>query len=55
MFTDIQISQQAKLLDIREIAKKLDISEEFLELYGNKKAKISQKFLQKIAQNPRKP
>ena len=33
MLSDIEISKNAKKLDIREIAKKLDIDEKYLELY----------------------
>ena len=38
--TDIEISRNSKKLDIREIAKKLDLKEDDLELYGKHKAKI---------------
>lgn len=40
MLTDIQIAQNAKLLPIEEIGKKLGIKREDLELYGDYKAKI---------------
>ncbi len=40
MLTDIEISRSTKLLDIREIAKKLGLTEDNLELYGKYKAKI---------------
>ncbi len=40
MKTDIEIAQEAKLLDIREIAKRLGLSEEDIALYGKYKAKI---------------
>ncbi len=43
--TDIEIAQANKAEDIREIAKKLDIGEEYLELYGYKKAKIDYSIL----------
>ncbi len=39
--TDLQIAQEATLLPIQEIAKKVGIREEDLELYGKDKAKIS--------------
>ncbi|RKW21937.1 formate--tetrahydrofolate ligase [Candidatus Gracilibacteria bacterium] len=51
MLSDIEISKNAKKLDIREIAKKLDIDEKYLELYGTNKAKLSNEFLQKIKNN----
>ena len=40
MFTDIEIAQSAKIQDIREIGKKIGLSEENLELYGKYKAKV---------------
>lgn len=40
MKSDIEISNECKLKDIREIAAKLGLSEEDLELYGKYKAKI---------------
>lgn len=43
MKTDIEIASSVKLSPITEIAKKLDISIDELELYGNYKAKISKK------------
>lgn len=39
--TDIEIAQEAKLLPIKEVAKKLDITEDDLELYGKYKAKLT--------------
>lgn len=41
MKTDVQIAQEAKMLPIVEIAKKLNIHEDDLDLYGKYKAKIS--------------
>ncbi len=41
MLTDIEIAESCKLKDIREIAKKLGLSEDALELYGKYKAKIN--------------
>ena len=40
MKTDVEIAQEAELRPIREIAEKLDISEDELELYGKYKAKL---------------
>jgi len=40
MKTDIEIAQAVKLQHIKEIAKKLNIDEDDLELYGKYKAKI---------------
>ena len=48
MKSDIEIAQEAKPQDIREIAKKLGLTEDDLELYGKYKAKvgdISEKYL----------
>ena len=41
MLTDLEIAQQAKILEIKEIAKKVNLTEDDLELYGKYKAKIS--------------
>ena len=39
--SDIEIAQEAEMLPITEIAAKLDIPSDALELYGNYKAKIN--------------
>ncbi len=41
MKTDIEIALDAELEPIKEVAKKLDIEEEDLDLYGNYKAKLT--------------
>jgi len=41
MLSDLEIAQAAKLKPIQEIAEKAGIGNEFLELYGNHKAKVS--------------
>ena len=41
MLTDLEIAQQAQILKIKDIAKKINIDEEDLELYGKYKAKIN--------------
>lgn len=46
--TDIEIAKSAKLENIVEIAKKIDIPEEDLELYGKYKAKISNKIEEQL-------
>lgn len=51
MKTDIQIAQEATLKPIQEIAAKLDLSMEELELYGKYKAKISDEYLNRIKDN----
>ena len=45
---DIEIARNAKLKNIREIAEKLNINEEYLEQYGKYKAKISLDYYNKI-------
>lgn len=52
MKTDIEIAQEAELLPIREVAARLDISEDGLELYGTYKAKLTDELLQKHADKP---
>ena len=51
MFTDIEISNKAKMLNIKEIASKLGIDEDDLELYGKYKAKLSSSLNEKIKDN----
>ena len=41
MLSDIEIAESCKLKDIREIAEKLCLTEDNLELYGKYKAKIN--------------
>ena len=40
MLSDIQIAQQTEMLHIRKIAERAGVAEEYLEQYGNHKAKI---------------
>jgi formate--tetrahydrofolate ligase len=49
MKTDIEIAHEAKMLPINEIASKLGIEDEELELYGRYKAKINDSFLKRTA------
>ncbi len=49
MKTDIEIAKEAKMLPIKQIAEKLDIKDDELELYGNYKAKINDEFLKRTA------
>ncbi len=48
MKTDIEIAQEAKMMHIADIGKKIGIEDEYLELYGNYKAKVSQRLWEKI-------
>lgn len=50
--TDIEISNKAKKLDIRKVAKKLDIGTRYLECYGKTKAKISLDIMKKLESKP---
>ena len=49
--SDIEIAQEAKPQDIREIAKKLGLTEDDLELYGKYKAKVDYNLLKKDNNN----
>lgn len=49
--SDIEIAQENELAKITEIAKKIGIGEDNLELYGNYKAKISADIWEKIKDN----
>ncbi len=46
--SDIEIAQEAKMLHIREVAEKLQITEDDLEYYGKYKAKLSEEYLKKV-------
>lgn len=46
--TDIEIAQEAKMLPIQEVTKKLDISMDDLELYGKYKAKLSDELWNRV-------
>ena len=52
MLTDIEIAESCNLKDIREIAKKLGLNEDGLELYGKYKAKLSDEVWEKIKERP---
>ncbi len=52
MKTDIQIAQEAVMEPIVEVAKRLHIEADDLELYGKYKAKISEGYLKKAEGNP---
>lgn len=45
--SDIEIAQEAKPLDIREVAKKVGLTEDDIELYGKYKAKVDYNLLKK--------
>ncbi len=50
--SDIEIAQSAELIPIREMAKKLDLVEDDLDLYGKYKAKVHLDVLKKFADRP---
>ena len=50
--TDIEIAREANLAPITEIASKLQIPEDALELYGNNKAKISNDYITSLQSKP---
>jgi len=52
MKTDVEIAQDAQMQHIREIAAKLDISEDELELYGKYKAKITLDAWERVKDRP---
>ena len=52
MKSDIEIAQSAELYHIKDIAKKLDIAEDDLELYGKYKAKLSGDFIDSLKDRP---
>ena len=49
--SDIEIAQEAKSKDIREIAQKLNIEEDYIDLYGKYKAKVDYNLLKKSNSN----
>ena len=49
--TDIEISNKCKKQDIKKIAKKLNISSNYLECYGKYKAKINLNIMKKLENN----
>ena len=52
MKTDIEIAQESVLEPVVEIARKLGIKEDDLELYGKYKAKISEEYLSSLQDKP---
>ena len=52
MKTDIQIAQEATMEPIVNVAAKLGIEEDDLELYGKYKAKLSDDLMKRVKDNP---
>ncbi|NLG53203.1 MAG: formate--tetrahydrofolate ligase [Clostridiales bacterium] len=51
MLSDIQIAQNAKLIDIRQVAEKLGIKEDELMLFGKYKAKLTNELFKRVENN----
>lgn len=49
MKTDIEIAQEAKMLPIAEVASKIGISEDDIELYGKYKCKLSEQYIRSLS------
>ena len=52
MKSDIQIAQEAVMEPITEVAKRLDIRADELELYGKYKAKLSDELIERVKNQP---
>ncbi len=52
MKTDIEIAQEAKLESIVDVAGKIGIEADDLELYGKYKAKIADEYIERVQSNP---
>lgn len=52
MKTDIEIAQEAKMLPIKEVAAKLGLTEDDLDLYGKYKAKVTDELWDKVKDRP---
>lgn len=52
MLSDIEIAQKAHMLPITEVAAKLGIGEEDIELYGRYKAKLSMNLIKRVQDKP---
>ena len=53
MLTDLEIAQKSKMITIGKIAKKIKLSQDEIEMYGNYKAKISYEALNKAKDKSR--
>ncbi len=52
MKTDIEIAQEVKMDHIRDVAAKLDITEDELDFYGKTKAKLTDELWDRVEKNP---
>ena len=55
MLSDIEIAQKNKMASITEVAKKIGLSEDDLDLYGNYKAKLTMPTLRKLQERAANP
>ncbi len=53
MLSDLEIAQKSTMVKINEIAKKINLSPDEIEMYGSYKAKISYEALEKVKNNKR--
>ena len=51
MLTDIEIAQQSKLYNIKDVAASIGITEDDLEMYGKYKAKLSDEYMDSVKDN----
>ena len=52
MLTDVEIAQSTVMEPIKNVAEKIGLTEDDLELYGKYKAKISLETIKKVENNP---
>ena len=52
MLTDVEIAQSSVMEPIKNVAEKIGLTEDDLELYGKYKAKISLETIKKVENNP---
>ena len=52
MKSDIEIAQEAEMMPIKDVAEKLGIEEDDLELYGKYKAKLSDDLIDRVKEQP---
>ena len=52
MPSDLEIAQSAKLLPVAEVAEKLGLREDELDLYGRDKAKVRLSVLERLSDQP---
>jgi formate--tetrahydrofolate ligase len=53
MLSDLEIAQKSKMIKINEIAEKINLNQDEIEMYGSYKAKLSYEALNKVKNNKR--